>query len=173
METDTKFFPRDYPEEKTAAWPIPQGLEKMDLETKSRRYVLERQPEVATQATNVPTPSDVTSAVFEYDITGPRVTATGQATGGYLREVAENEAAFAYSLQDEVSLYVMQKIALSESPVHIDNIESILGNGKGWMRIALLVKGGLLDLVGSELRVTERGIRELETILTYCKLQRK
>jgi hypothetical protein len=161
METAAEFFPRGYPEEKTAAWPIPQGLEKMDLDAKSRRYVLERQREVTTQATAVPTPGDVTAALFEYDITGPRVRAIGQTTGGYLREVAENEAAFAYSLHDEVSLYIVQKIASSENPVHIDDIESVLGRGKGWMRVALLIKGGLLDLVGSELRVTERIIIQL------------
>jgi hypothetical protein len=173
METEAEFFPQGYTEEKTHAWPIPQGLEKTDLEVKSRRYVLEKQHEVMTQATAVPTPSDTASALFEYDITGPRVRATGQTTGGYIKEVAENEAAFAHSLQDEVSLYIMQKIASSKNPVHIDDIESVLGHSKGWMRVALMIKGGLLDLVGTELRTTERGIRELEAIRAYCKLQKK
>lgn len=145
-------------------------VEEERFEEKSQQYVLEKRHELATEATVIPT-SDVTSELFEYDITGARVRAYGQATGGYLREVAENEEAFSYSLQDVSSLYVLHKIATSDKPVDIQGLEELIQNGSGWLRIALLVRGGLLDMVGSELRATERGRRELETIFAFSRLQ--
>jgi len=157
--------------DQTAAWGIPEELEKDRFQRQARQYVLQTEREIATEATQVPTTADVTSTLFEYDITGPRVRAIGQATGGYLKEVAENEAAFSYSLQDVVSLYILKTIASSGNPVHLNDLEEIIQGSKGWMRVIQLVRGGLLDLVGSEVRATGRGIRELKAIQTYCGLQ--
>ncbi len=171
METDPKFSYYSQLGEQTSARAIPRGIEKSQLETRARRYTLEKQHEVVTEATEIPMPVDMTSTLFEYDITGPRVKSVGQMTGGYLREVAENEAAFAYSLQDAVSLYILQKIAWNQHPLHLVELENIISGSYGWMRVALLIKGGLLDLVGMEVRPTERGLKELEAILTYCKLE--
>jgi len=160
--------------DQTAAWAIPEGPEMDRFQRRARQYVLLKECEVATEATQVPTTADITSTLselFEYDITGPRVRAIGQATGGYLKEVAENEAAFSYSLQDTVSLFILKTVVSSENPTHLKDLEDIIQGSNGWMRVIQLVRGGLLDLVGSEVRATERGIRELKTIQTYCELQ--
>lgn len=144
--------------------------EEERFEKQSHEYILEKQHELTTEATIIPV-SDVTSELFEYDISGARVSAYGQATGGYLREVAENEEAFSYVLQDVVSLYILQRIAVSAEPVDIQSLEEIIQNSVGWIRIALLIRAGLLDIVGSELRTTERGKRELDKMFSYSKLQ--
>lgn len=131
--------------------------------------VLQKRHELATEATEIPT-SNVTSDFFEYDITGARVKAYGQATGGYLREVAENEEAFSYCLQDAASLYLLHRIATTDKPADVQNLAELIQNSAGWLRVALLVRGGLLDIVGSELVATERGMRELGAISAYNKL---
>ncbi len=87
METSAESYPSGYTDDATTRV-APERLEKRELETRSRRYVLELQ-EVMTQATALPTPVNVTETLFEYDITGPRVRSVGQATGGYFKEVAE------------------------------------------------------------------------------------
>jgi hypothetical protein len=171
MKPEPRFGYHPRVADQTAAWAIPEGPEKERFQRHARQYVLQAEREVATEATQVPTTADVTSTLFEYDITGPRVRAIGQATGGYLKEVAENEAAFSYSLQDAVSLYILKTVASSGNPVHLKDLEDIIQDSKGWMRVILLVRGGLLDVVGSEVRATERGIRELEAIQIYCGLQ--
>ena len=171
MKSEPQFGYQRRVTDQTAAWPIPEGPEMYRFQRRAQQYILQTKQEVATEATQVPTTADITSTLFEYDITGPRVRAIGQATGGYLKEVAENEAAFSYSLQDTVSLYILKTIASSENPVHLKDLEDIIQGSKGWMRIIQLVRGGLLDLVGSEVRATERGIRELKVIQTYCGLQ--
>lgn len=175
MKSEPQFGYHRHIIDQTAAWPIPEGPERERFQRRAQQYVLQTEyEEVATEATEVPTTTDVTSTlseIFEYDITGPRVRAIGQATGGYLKEVAENEAAFSYSLQDAVSLYILKTVALSENPVHREDLGNIIHDSEGWMRVALLVKGGLFDLVGSEVRATERGIGELQAIQTYCELR--
>lgn len=174
MKSEPQFGYHRRVTDQTAAWPIPEGPEMYRFQRRAQQYILQTKQEVATEATKVPTTTDVTSTlseIFEYDITGPRVRAIGQATGGYLKEVAENEAAFSYSLQDAVSLYILKTVASSENPVHREDLGDIIQDSEGWIRVALLVKGGLLDLVGSEVRATERGINELQAIQTYCELR--
>jgi len=123
-----------------------------------------------TEAPDLPSSSEVTSDIFEYDITGIRVKSIGQSTGGLFKELAENESAFSFSIQDETSLFLMHMIMSNENSVSIYDLYEVIVSGDAWLRFSLLLKGGLLDVVGSEIRVTERGMQELNMITQFCEL---
>lgn len=82
--------------------------------------------------------------------------------------MAENEEAFSYCLQDVTSLYILQKVAYSEKPLDVEDLDEFVANPRGWLSVALLIRGGLLQPVGLEVRATERGKKELSMIEAYC-----
>lgn len=154
---------------------VPEPADRSTFERKSKQRVLEQQYIGAlqsTEITNIPTLDDLTSTLYEYDIAGPHVTGIGQPSGGYFREVAENEAAFAYILQDAVGLYLLKRMADNDGSFCIKELEGVINSSYGWMRIALLLKGGLIENVGSHLKVTSRGFTELNSILNFCNQKR-
>lgn len=121
-----------------------------------------------TEAPPVPSSTSITSSLFEYDITGLRVKSVGQTTGGFFREVAENESAFVFSLQDEVSLYILNKIASSDNSININSLGEILRGSTSWLRFSILYKAGLIEVISSQVRVSDRGLRELGMIQEFC-----
>jgi hypothetical protein len=148
---------------------VPRGTELSNLEIASKRYMLANRNIDITNTGGIPTRRDITSSLFEYDISGARVKSIGQSTGGYLREVAENEAAFSNMLQDAVGLYLLNTLANEGMSKSLRELDEIIVNSKGWMRVVQLYKGGLIDYVGSEIRITDRGLRELSLIKTHCQ----
>ena len=141
------------------------------FETSARERILARQcesPPLSTSVTEVPTIDDTTSTIFEYDITGARVRQFGQATGGFVREVVENESALVYAVQDPVSLYILERIAANDDSIAMGLLDEMIANHRGWICFGMLLRSGLVDIVGPDVRLTSRGKRELQTVLDYC-----
>ena len=163
----------DGPAHRPAPYPLPDWTEVRRLHVATRSYVSQRRLETGLAPTEgIDAYERETSTFFEYDVSGARVVGVGQRTGGFVAEVAENEAAFSYALQDTVSLYLLKRVADSENPVELSLLDEVLCGSQGWVRLATLMKGGLLEVVGSQVRATERALTELNTILAFCETQR-
>ena len=147
----------------------PDRSERNRFETKARRYLLERHyyhSSNYTEVVEVPSAENITSHIFEYDLAGITVKGIGQYTGGLIREVVENEAAFSSALEDVVCLYILNRIYSSEYAVEVAELDNIITNHEGWIKFSTLVKGGLIEIIGKEVQITKRALTELQYIFT-------
>lgn len=143
--------------------------QKKHTELKARRLVMERLYGLESTSTGIDTKEveSETDTLFEFDIVGARVANVGQRTGGFMREVEENESALSFVFQDKVALYLLDEVNRNERAMDINALMEIICSGAGALRIIKLVQGGLLDIVGNTIQITERGIYILESISRF------
>jgi hypothetical protein len=67
----------------------------------------------------------------------------------------------ANALMDPACLYLLHKFRLGEY-IDINELDQLIAGPAGWIKVCLLVRADLVEIVGSDLRITQQGRESIE-----------
>lgn len=87
---------------------------------------------------------------------------TGVYLNGHTRSVIEqrHQRARANALMDSACLYLLHRFG-HQQYLDINDLDAVIAGPLGWLKVCLLVRADLVEIVGSDLRITDEGRQSL------------
>ncbi len=93
---------------------------------------------------------------------GEQFRLTGVYLNGHTRSLIEerHQRARANALMDSACLYLLHKFR-DQQYIDINELDGVIAGPLGWIKVCLLVRAYLVEIIGSDLRITDEGRQSL------------